>query len=198
VQDGLLRESPAEHLKSEKRKTPKRLTPSYEEFQAIVANVREQKFNGHDAEASADFLEAEGLLGLGQAELASMTRQDVDLERQQISVHRRKTGERFVIPVYPQARALIERLCAGKHHNQRLFAIGNAKRALRNACDRLDLPQFSQRSLRRMFVTRAIEKGIDVKLIASWQGHRDGGLLILKTYSHIQQPHAERMAQLMA
>jgi integrase len=197
VQDGLLRESPAEHLKSEKRKTPLRLTPTFEEFKKIVVNVRSQRFNGHDAKASGDFLEAEGSLGLGQAELATMTRQDVDLERQQISVHRRKTGERFVIPVYPQARALIERLCAGKRHNQRLFAIGNAKRALKNACDRLDFPPFSQRSLRRMFVTRAIEKGIDVKVIASWQGHRDGGLLILKTYSWVQQPHAERMAQLM-
>ena len=197
VQDGLLRESPAEHLKAEKRKPPLRLTPTFEQFPAIITSVRSQKFNGRDPEASADFLEAEGLLGLGQAELSSMTRQDVDLERNQISVHRRKTGERFVIPIYPQARALIEKLCDGKRHNQRLFAIGDAKKALKNACDRLDLPPFSQRSLRRMFVTRAIEKGIDVKVIASWQGHRDGGLLILKTYSHIQQPHAERMAALL-
>ena len=197
VQDGLLRESPAEHLKAEKRKAPLRLTPTFEQFLAIVANVRSQRFNGRDPEASGDFLEAEGLLGLGQAELASMTRQDVDLERNQISVHRRKTGERFVIPIYPQAQALIEKLCAGKRHNQGLFKIGNAKKALQNACERLDFPSFSQRALRRMFVTRAIEKGIDVKVIASWQGHKDGGMLILKTYSHIQQPHAQRMAALM-
>jgi integrase len=198
VEDGLLRESPAEHLKAEKRQPPLRLTPTFEQFRAIVANVRAQRFNGHDAEASADFLEAQGLLGLGQAEFSSMTRQDVDWQRLQISVHRRKTGERFVIPIYPQARALLEKLCAGKRHSERLFKIDNAKRALANACDRLDFPRFSQRSLRRMFVTRAIEKGIDVKVIASWQGHRDGGMLILKTYSHIQQPHAQRMAQLMA
>ncbi len=52
-------------------------------------------------------------------------------------------------------------------------------------------------SFRRMFITRAIEKGIDVKVIAEWQGHRDGGKLILDTYSHVNRTHSQRMAQLM-
>ena len=34
-----------------------------------------------------------------------------------------------------------------------------------------------------MFITRAIERGVDVKVIAEWQGHKDGGKLILDTYS---------------
>lgn len=49
-----------------------------------------------------------------------------------------------------------------------------------------------------MFITRAIERGVDVKTIAQWQGHRDGGLLILKTYSHVRPVHSQRMAQLMS
>jgi hypothetical protein len=48
-----------------------------------------------------------------------------------------------------------------------------------------------------MFITRAIELGVDVKTIAQWQGHRDGGLLILKAYSHVRPVHSQRMAQLM-
>ena len=48
-----------------------------------------------------------------------------------------------------------------------------------------------------MFVTRAIERGVDVKVIAEWQGHRDGGKLILQTYSHVNPVHSKRMAQLM-
>jgi hypothetical protein len=48
-----------------------------------------------------------------------------------------------------------------------------------------------------MFITRAIEKGIDVKVIAEWQGHRDGGKLIVDTYSHVNPIHSQRMAQLM-
>jgi hypothetical protein len=48
-----------------------------------------------------------------------------------------------------------------------------------------------------MFITRAIERRVDVKVIAQWQGHRDGGKLILDTYSHVRPVHSDRMAQLM-
>jgi site-specific recombinase XerD len=48
-----------------------------------------------------------------------------------------------------------------------------------------------------MFITRAIEKGIDVKVIAEWQGHKDGGKLILQTYSHVNPAHSQRMAERM-
>lgn len=78
-----------------------------------------------------------------------------------------------------------------------MFKVRDAKKALAGACRRLELSPFSQRSLRRMFITRAIEKGVDVKVIAEWQGHRDGGKLILDTYSHVHPTHSQRMAELM-
>jgi hypothetical protein len=48
-----------------------------------------------------------------------------------------------------------------------------------------------------MFITRALERGVDVKTLAEWQGHKDGGKLILGTYSHVRAAHSERMAALM-
>jgi hypothetical protein len=39
---------------------------------------------------------------------------------------------------------------------------------------------------------------VDVKVIAEWQGHRDGGKLILDTYSHVNRAHSDRMARLMS
>jgi hypothetical protein len=48
-----------------------------------------------------------------------------------------------------------------------------------------------------MFITRALEHGIDVQTISRWQGHRDGGKLILDTYGHVNPAHSQRMAQLM-
>jgi hypothetical protein len=48
-----------------------------------------------------------------------------------------------------------------------------------------------------MFITRAIERGVDIKCIAQWQGHKDGGKLILETYSHVNPVHSKRMAALM-
>jgi integrase len=196
VADSLLSQSPVAALKERRREKPIRLTPTWEQFHQIIADVRAQVFNA-DAQDSADFLEFLGLAGLGQAEASSLTRSDIDFAKEQITTFRQKTKTGFAIPIYPQVRPVLERLCAGKAHNQRLFRISDAKKALSGACRRLGLPAFSQRSLRRMFITRAIEKGADVKVIAQWQGHKDGGKLILDTYSHVNPVHSQRVAQLM-
>lgn len=196
VRDKIIIESPAFGLTYRKRKKPIRPTPTFEQFKLIVANIRAQKFN-RDAEESGEFVEFLGLAGLGQAEAASITRADVDEDAGRVIVYRHKTGEGFAVPIYPQLRPLIEKLCKGKKHNERLFTINQARKALANACKRLGFPPFTHRSLRRMFITRAIEKGVDIKVIAEWQGHKDGGKLILQTYSHVNPVHSNRMAQLL-
>jgi integrase len=196
VNDKIIVESPAKGLKYEKRAKPIRTTPTFEQFNRIVADIRGQRFNA-DAEQSADFVEFLGLAGLGQAEAASIKRSDVDLDAGRIIVYRHKTDVGFVIPIYPQLRPLLEKLCAGKAHNERLFSINESRKALTNSCKRLGFPWFTHRSLRRMFITRAIELGVDVKVIAQWQGHRDGGKLILQTYPHVRPEHSNRMAQLL-
>jgi integrase len=196
VQDHVLMENPALDLKWRRRKQPIRLTPTFEQFQAIIADVRAQPFN-RDAEDSGDFLEFMGLAGLGQAEVAAIRRCHVDLDASQIGVYRQKTTAAFVIPIYPQVRPLVEKLCEDKKPNDRLFTISQGRKALTNACARLELPNFTQRSLRRLFITRAIERGVDVKVIALFQGHKDGGKLILDTYSHVRPAHAQRMAALL-
>jgi integrase len=196
VRDRIITASPAAHLRSAKREKPIRLTPTFEQFKAVIADVRAQVFNA-DAQDSADFLEFLGLAGLGQAEAGSLTPADVDFEAGQVITYRHKTNTGFAIPIFPQVRALLERLCEGKAHGERVFKILDGKKALAGACRRLGYPPFSQRSLRRMFITRAIERGVDVKVIAEWQGHKDGGKLILDTYSHVNRAHSQRMAQFM-
>jgi integrase len=207
LNDHVIMENPVAQVTYQKRKKPIRLTPTFEQFNQIVADIRSQKFNGHDAEQSGDFIEFLGLAGLGQAEAAAITRADVDLESARMIVYRHKTDVGFVIPIYPQLRPLIDKLCSGKKPNERLFALDQARQALANACKRLGFVRelengcmvaaFTHRSLRRMFITRAIERGVDVKTLAEWQGHRDGGKLILQTYSHVRSEHSNRMALLM-
>jgi integrase len=198
VGDGMIAYSPAADLKKVKVDKPIRRTPTFEQFQSIVESIRSQEFNGHDADESADFVEFVGLAGLGQAEASALTWPDIDWQREQIITFRHKTKSGFAIPLYPQLRPLLE-----KRYAQRLpgvdqvFAIKDARRAIAAACTRLGFPAFSHRSFRRMFITRAIERGVDVKVIADWQGHRDGGKLILETYSHVNPVHSKRMAQLM-
>lgn len=197
VRNRIITENPISGLKYRKRKKPIRDTPTFDQFQQIVESVREQKFNGHDADASGDFLEFIGLAGLGQAEAASIKCSDVDLDAGRMTIYRHKTDAGFVIPIYPQMRPLVEKLCAGKANGDRLFPISQARKALTAACRRLAFPRFTHRSLRRMFITMALQRGIDVQTIARWQGHKDGGKLILATYAHVQSDHVNRMALLM-
>jgi integrase len=197
IRDRIIAVSPAAHLRYAKREKPIRPSPTYEEFKAIIADVRRQPFNA-DAQDSADFLEFLGLAGLGQAEASSLTRADVDFDAGRFITFRHKTSRGFAVPIFPQLRPLLERLCEGKSNGEHIFKVRDAKKALAGACRRLGLPAFSQRALRRMFITRAIQLGVDVKTIADWQGHRDGGKLILDTYSHVNPLHSQRMAQLIA
>jgi integrase len=196
IRDRIIAVSPAAHLRYAKREKPIRPTPTSEEFKAIIADVRAQPFNA-DAQDSADFLEFLGLAGLGQAEASSLTVADIDFNAGRFITFRHKTSTGFAVPIFPQLRPLLERLCEGKSNGDAIFKVQDAKKAVAGACRRLGYPPFSQRSLRRMFITRAIEKGVDVKVIAEWQGHKDGGKLILDTYSHVNRVHSQRMAELM-
>jgi hypothetical protein len=67
----------------------------------------------------------------------------------------------------------------------KLFTILDARKALANACRRLNFPQFSQRSIRAYLIRTLWRAKVDIKLIAKWQGHQDGGTLILKVYSEV-------------
>ena len=62
VKDKIISENPAKDLTYHKRKKPIRLTPTFEQFKAIVASIRGQRFN-REAERSGDFVEFLGLAG---------------------------------------------------------------------------------------------------------------------------------------
>jgi integrase len=191
--DRVILKSPAAELKRRKVHDPVRLTPSWDQFKAIVGNVRAQVFNA-DCKDSSDFLEFMGLAGLGQAELKNLTWGDVDLAKNRMKIRRVKTGRFFDVPIYPQLRPLLERLHAERGNGERVLKISDGKKALNGACKRLGYPAFTQRALRRAFITRAIELGLDFKVIAQTQGHSDGGVLVAKTYGHLRQEHLEAMA----
>jgi integrase len=197
--DRLIAEHPCKHLKYRKREKPIRLAPSFEDFKRIVEDIRAQQFNA-DAKDSANFVEFIGLSGLGRAEAGSLTWGDIDFEAGTIRTLRHKTDQEFTVPVFPQLRPFLDDLRGKMAHDPggRVFAVKDSKKALAGACGRLNLPHYTHVALRRMFITRAIEKGIDVKVIAQWQGHRDGGKLILDTYSHVNREHSQRMATLMS
>jgi integrase len=140
-------------------------------------------------------------LGLGQAELSGIQRKHINLEDGEIVILRKKTQQGFTIPIYPEARAIIERRLEGMVDGpeERLLPYDNCKKGLAAACKRLGFPNFEPRSLRRYFITKALRAGVDVPTIARWQGHRDGGVLIMSVYGDIvRMDHSQKMAKLLA
>ena len=205
VDDRLLPMSPVDGVRQKRRSRPIRETPTLEQFRLIVESIRTQKFSD-TAKESADYVEFLGLAGLGQAEACALCWQDVSFERGHIVTFRQKTRTGFTIPLFPQLRPLLQRRqdaaakalgLASPPPDAKVFVVADAKKALAAACRRLRLPNYSSRAFRRMFITTALERGVDVKTVSQWQGHRDGGKLILDTYSHVRPVHSERMAQLM-
>ena len=201
VDDGMIDDSPVDGIKYRKREDDiTRLIPSWEEFQAIVGSIRRQRF-ADTAKESADLIEFMGLAGLGQAECAALKWGDINFHSSKITTIRRKTRTQFEIPIYPQLRPLLIRMNEEREEpklpTDAVFSVKDAKKALDAACKRLALPSYSSRAFRRMFITRCIEVGIDVQKVADWQGHKDGGALILKKYARTSKEHGDAMAALL-
>lgn len=192
----ILAESPAAGLRMLKPEEPIRDTPTWLQFHEIVEEIRRQKLND-DAKESSLLVEFMGLAGVGLAECANLRGEHVDLHAGKIWLFRSKTDTGYSIPVFPQLKQLLEGFRAADRlvTGQPVFKVRDPKKALTNACVRLGYPHFTTRSLRRCFITRAVELGVDFKTIASWQGHRDGGVLIARTYSHLRNEHSDAMAR---
>jgi len=190
VKDKMISESPHKNLRCtwKRPQKPIRLVPTTEQFQAIVDNIRSQHLNAESQE-SADFIEFMGLAGLGQAEASWLTWQRVDFVSDKMTVRRMKTGELFDVPIYAHLKPLLRKLYDSypipPTQDTKLFTIQDARKALTNACTRLSFPHFTQRSIRAFLIRRLWQSGVDLKLIAKWQGHQDGGKLIMNTYTEV-------------
>ena len=192
--DRVVAESPAKNLRvSWKKPQPvERIVPTEAQFQAIINDIRTLPLMyplTRYTEESADFLEFLGLAGLGQAEASSLKWGDIDWQGGRISFRRHKTDTSFKVPIYNHLRPLLlrlkERARGRAPASARVFKIKDAKKALAAACKRLKFPPFSQRSLRQGFILRLWRAGVDKKCIADWQGHQDGGQLIIDTYTEV-------------
>jgi integrase len=193
VDDEVLEHSPLEKLKRAKKGEPDRQQPTWEQADRIAADVA--------AKAAESGLIVKLMLnfGVGQAEIRFLRGEHIDLINGAVHFRRKKTGKHFDVPIFPHATGLVEalkcqgRLAAGKS----VVEWRNPRKALAAACERLDLPVYEPRALRRCFVVHALEYGIDPRLVARWQGHKDAGLIFKVYGKHIDAQHEKRQAQKM-
>jgi len=197
--DGDIQENPfarmpkeIRHMVAEQDK-PKDTVPTIEECEQIEECVRSGMFS-HKAEHAADYISFLHRSGLGEAEAKRLTFEHIDLESTKfpnglIKIIRKKTGMYFEIPIYNHILPLIKKLIKDAGGNppktNKVFEIYGIKYTLYTTCEHLNLPRFSPKDLRKARITWMLRKYIPVEIIAAWQGHRDNGILIRKTYSHV-------------
>jgi len=186
VLDGAINTNPV-RLKQVRRPEPKRLTPTWGEFLQIVERVRSEALD-HLSFDSADWLEFSGRAGLGSAEINALTWQDIDFEKNQMWVYRKKTKTNYLYTLHALVLPFLNKL---KKKNKptpadRVFKVHTPREAFYSACRALNLPAFDLRSLRRVHISVCMMSKIPAFVVAQNQGHRDGGALVQKVYNSIQ------------
>jgi integrase len=200
---GILLDNPAEKIRKRKEPKPTVQIPTKEQFRQMVAELRaELKAVRSGAAEFAEFLAYSGLR-LGEAR--EVRWHDINSDLNTLLVTGGEMGtknhEHRTVPLFPPLRRLIETMIEDRHRevpaHERIFWFQDIRQALGSACRRAGLPRFTHHSLRHFFCSNAIEAGCDFKVIAGWLGHKDGGVLVAKTYGHLRREHSAAMAKRM-
>jgi integrase len=197
----ILIDNPAASLKRRKVVKSGVGIPSKDQFRAILNELRD----GHKATGeAADLVEFLGYSGCRRAESWDVKWRDINFDLGTVLITGGETGtknyEARTVPLFSALRRLLEAIKTRKgavSEDEPVFAIQCARLQLLRACQRLGLPRFGHHSMRHFFCSNAIEAGCDFKVIAEWLGHKDGGVLVAKTYGHLRNEHSAMMAQRM-
>jgi integrase len=106
------------------------------------------------------------------------------------------------IPLFAPAKTLLLKISNGKKMpvTATVFNHKSSKTALKHASKAIGLPEgeyFTHHDMRHFFCSNALENNIPDHVIAAWLGHKDGGILVRKTYGHLRASHSTEMAKLM-
>ena len=191
--DKVIGDNPTTDLK-ETRKVKKRIKPipKLEQVKKIIEKIRGEPFSDTREEA-ADFLTFLAGAGMGNAEASNLRVRDINWEEDKMIVRRVKTDVDFEVPIFPSIKPLLKRLTKDKNLDDHVFDVRSIKKSLATACKKLGYPNFTHRSFRKFFITRALDSGADPRVVAKLQGHSDPKL-VLQVYSEVSGAHIEKEA----
>jgi len=202
ISEGLILDNPALKIKRLKQPKAQVIIPTKVQFKTLLETLRNADTRYHEA---ANLVELLAYTGCRLAEATAMIWGDVSSDWNSFKVTGGTTGtknnEQRSVPLFPSLEEFLIRLRESRptppQQSDRIVEINDAKNALDTACKNAKLPHFHHHSLRHFFCSNAIEAGIDFKAIAGWLGHKDGGLLVAKTYGHLRDEHSAAMAKRM-
>ena len=194
-------ENPAMEVKRVRIKQKDLQLPEPEHFKMLVANLR-QKSGGWGPRV-ADLIEFLAYSGLRiRSEALWVTWDDIDWKRNEIIVRgdpvtATKNSETRRVPIIQDMEGLLKRLkeglgTVGPEH---ILQVHRCHESLARACKEIGIKRLTHHDFRHLFATRCIESGVDILTVSRWLGHKDGGMLAMKTYGHLRNEHSQAMAQ---
>jgi integrase len=198
--EGLLLDNPAGNLARRKLPRHSLLIPTKAQFGGLVRTLRGMDRRCEDA---ANLVELLAYSGMRLNEAVNLRWGDVDTDAGRFVVTGGERGtknhEAREVPLFPALRSFLARVKGdtAPGREKLVIGIGKATKAMTSAAKKSNLPVFTHHSLRHYFCSNAIEAGVDFKTIAAWLGHKDGGLLVAKTYGHLRDTHSQEMAMRM-
>lgn len=168
--------------------------PSRTDFARIVADIRRQ--GKRASTESANFVEFLAYSGLRISEARAVEWEHIGDNAITVTGGESGTKNHTVrrVPIIPPMRELLDRMREGNPCRGPLWSIKTPRIALDNACARLGVAHIRIHDLRHLFATACIEAGVDIPTLSRWLGHKDGGLLALKTYGHLRDEHSQAQA----
>lgn len=172
--------------------------PSREDFARVIMELSKQR-DGHAAYC-ARFL---SLTGCRIDEARNVLFKHADFGKRELFIDgtKTKTSSR-TIPMSYKLRLLLASYRmellpkAGPDIDKmRVFPLKDLNRVLEAACKKLKIARFTNHDLRDYFATSCLEEDIPAHTVAGWIGHSDGGALLLKTYAHLRDAHARKLAE---
>ena len=209
VDGGVLGE-PGEPLNAQEREAVSlaeeeedRWYPSPEQFRAIVAKMRSYRFG--PCQAAADFAELLAYTGCRLSEANRLRWRDVDWKQNRLRINGAKgravsTASRLrYLPIAEDLAGLLRRLekaASDRDPTDKIAKVSECRGTMQHACVDLVMPRkLDHHDLRHWFSTRAVSSGVPVPVVSDWLGHRDGGVLLLRTYRHEDEEENQKWAK---
>ena len=211
-QDKHLKHSPADGLEWFKVSKKERRLYSPDEIDRLIEAVNRAAEDGvalKNAPQFGDYLRFLQYTGAREQESLRVGWGDVDFAGGHITIGAEgdaKNWEFRKVDLNPQLAGLLQSMKNRKApDSQWLFPSPQRgekdehsktfRESLKLAREAAQLPKFGFHDMRHFFASRAVMSGIDFMTISKWLGHKDGGILVAKTYGHLADEHKKAMSQ---
>lgn len=208
MDDGYLRELPRMKL-LEEPPPPKRNLVTPAEFDRLIEAARSAcEKNG---EQLADYLRFLAFSGAREKEALRIKWAEVDFERERVTIGAdgfSKNREIRTVEFNPQLGALLREMRARRAadcswlfpsprrgpHDEHAKSFRESLKIARKGAG---LEWVGFHDLRHYFCSVCVMAGIDFMTIATWLGHKDGGILVGKVYGNLLDEHRSKAAKLV-